>query len=114
MFSKYFVKRSSIFISKKNLSTLHNKKTKFAESFVFPKEKEGNIYKVNWSLTEDGVTPVGNAYRNARQSLITKRLGVKEDLQVLTLQSPQVSGTFKLLECTTAVFILFSLKLNNF
>jgi hypothetical protein len=82
---------------RKNFST--SQKSKFVESFVFPREKEGNIYKVNWSLTEDGVTPVGNAYRNPRVSLVTKRLGVQQtDPKLLNIQSPVISGAYKLLE----------------
>ena len=98
MFSKYLLRQAtSIVSSKRTLSTAH--KTKFVESFVFPREAEGNIYKVNWSLTEDGVTPVGNAYRNPRLSLATKRLGVKQvDNKLLSLQSPNISGTYKILE----------------
>lgn len=34
--------------------------------FTFPKEQEGNIYAVNWSLVEDGVVANGSAFRNAR------------------------------------------------
>ena len=46
-------------------------------SSVFPREREGNHYATNWSLTEDGVVPVGDAFRNARVALLTTRLGSK-------------------------------------
>ena len=104
MFSKYLLRQStSVVSSKRTLSTAH--KSKFVESFVFPREAEGNIYKVNWSLTEDGVTPVGNAYRNPRMSLVMKRLGVKQldNGKLLTLQSPNISGTYKILEAGDSI-----------
>ena len=44
---------------------------------VFPREREGNIYSVNWSLTEDGVVPVGDAFRNARDAVLESKLGAK-------------------------------------
>jgi hypothetical protein len=44
---------------------------------VYPREKEGNNYAVNWSLNEDGVTPVGNAFRNARLQTLLNRVGTK-------------------------------------
>ena len=47
------------------------------EWFMWPREKEGNIYAVNWSLVGEGVTPTGNAYRNARLPLLTSMLSVK-------------------------------------
>lgn len=97
MFAKYLRQRATTYLTKKNLST--TQKPKFVESFVFPREKEGNIYSVNWSLTEDGVTPVGNAYRNPRVSLVTKRLGIKQnDSKLINLESPVINGTYKVLE----------------
>lgn len=32
---------------------------------VFPREKEGTNYDLNWSLADDRVTPRGDAFRNA-------------------------------------------------
>jgi hypothetical protein len=44
---------------------------------IFPRQEEGNIYSVNWSLVEDGVTSTGLAFRNARtQQLQNKLKGV--------------------------------------
>ena len=64
------------------------------EYITFPREVEGNIYADNWSLVVDGVTPTGNAYRNARSHLLTSRLGVKSDAKRIDLQKPLLDGTF--------------------
>jgi ATP-dependent phosphoenolpyruvate carboxykinase len=48
------------------------------EFTVFPNQYEGNIYADNWSLVEDGVTPTGNAYRNARHALLASHAGLKD------------------------------------
>ena len=45
--------------------------------FTWPRETEGNTYAVNWSLVGEGVTPTGNAYRNARLPLLTNMLSAK-------------------------------------
>ncbi len=47
------------------------------EWFMWPRETEANDYAVNWSLVGDGVTPTGNAYRNARLPLLTSMLSAK-------------------------------------
>ena len=71
-------------------------------STVFPNEYEGNIYDVNWSLCEDGVVPVGNAYRNARISLLTNALGAKKSAPVTTTK-PLYFGKYSLTEAGDTV-----------
>ena len=105
MLGKYLLRKTSSFqkvcFSTSQKSTLTN--VPFVESFVFPREREGNIYDVNWSLTEDGVTPVGDAFRNARFSLIAKRFGIQTDSKVLNIQSPPINGSYKLLEAGDSI-----------
>ena len=56
------------------------------------------MYAVNWSLTEDGVTPQGDAYRNARTQLLSTRLGAK--VEGGKVETPKVvyAGAYKVLE----------------
>jgi hypothetical protein len=65
---------------------------------VFPREREGNIYKVNWSMVEDGVTPVGDAFQNARFALLATKLGISKQSKLVKVNSPNLLGNFKLLE----------------
>jgi len=67
------------------------------EFVVFPNEYEGNIYDVNWSLCEDGVVPVGKAYRNARPSLMTNAIGAKKG-DSITAEKPLYFGKYSLTE----------------
>ena len=64
----------------------------------FPRESEGNIYSVNWSLTEDGVVPTGDAYRNARLPILTTRLTKKIDAGKVELDQPKYAGTCTVVE----------------
>jgi hypothetical protein len=69
------------------------------EFFVFPREREGNDYWVNWSMTEDGITPVGeSAFRNARLALLKTRLGISKDATELNVKAPSLTGSYKVLE----------------
>lgn len=71
---------------------------------IFPREKEGNIYAVNWSLNVDGVTPVGSAYRNARVALLTSRLSSKVDSTgKVELTKPVYSGSYTVKEAGDTV-----------
>jgi hypothetical protein len=70
---------------------------------VFPREREGNSYAVNWSLTEDGVVPTGDAFRNARIPLLTSRLPSKVDNGKVELQGPAYGGSFKVLEAGDSI-----------
>lgn len=65
---------------------------------VFPHQREGNEYWVNWSLTVDGIAPVGDAYRNARVPLLASRLPVKIEGAAVTLSSPRYTGDYVLAE----------------
>ena len=51
---------------------------------IFPREREGNMFSVNWSLNEHGVTPVGDAHRNARAATLEKKLGANASKVALT------------------------------
>ena len=71
---------------------------------IFPREKEGNIYAVNWSLNVDGVTPVGSAFRNARVPLLTSRLSNKVDSTgKVELSKPAYSGAYTVKEAGDTV-----------
>jgi len=59
---------------------------------VFPREREGNIYSVNWSLTEDGVVPVGDAFRNARSAVLESKLGAKIEGGKVSVSKPAFNG----------------------
>ena len=65
---------------------------------VFPRETEGNVYAVNWSLTEDGVVPVGSAFRNARLPVLTTRLPAKLEGGKVEVPKIAYSGAYKLVE----------------
>ena len=64
--------------------------------FLWPRENEGNTYAVNWSLVGDGVTPTGDAYRNARAALLTSKLSAKPASGKVELKDPAYFGDFKL------------------
>ena len=68
------------------------------EYFSWPREREGNIYPVNWSLNTDGVIPIGDAFRNARLKLLNNRLGATSDVHVHNLESPLYFGQYQLFE----------------
>ena len=80
-------------------SKLVNKTTsQFSTTTNFPRESEGNVYSVNWSLVVDGVVPVGKAYCNARIPLLASRLSAKVEGGKVELSSPAYTGKYKLLE----------------
>ncbi|KAJ1432747.1 hypothetical protein B484DRAFT_394836 [Ochromonadaceae sp. CCMP2298] len=65
---------------------------------LFPRQCEGNVYAVNWSLCEDGVVPVGDAFRNARVSMLTKKVGGKVTAGKLDASKPAYSGKYSISE----------------
>ena len=67
-------------------------------SGVFPREAEGNVYSVNWSLTEEGVVPKGDAFRNARVALLTSRLSTKVADGKVDVKSPAYTGKYEIVE----------------
>lgn len=67
-------------------------------STTWPREAEGNVYAVNWSLTEDGVVPVGAAYRNARLPVLATRLPAKVDGNKVEVPKIAYTGSFKVVE----------------
>jgi hypothetical protein len=72
--------------------------TETDEWFVFPREAEGNIYSVNWSLVVDGVTPTKKAYRDARLTLLNSHLPNKPADGKVELNNPIYFGDYKMLE----------------
>lgn len=55
---------------------------------IWGQNTEGDNFSVNWSLTEDGVVPTGDAYRNARVPLLTTRLPAKVSCFTTDLEIP--------------------------
>lgn len=45
---------------------------------VFPRQRPGKDYMLNWSLNRDGVTPRGDAYRFTKAATAVKALGGKK------------------------------------
>jgi len=86
-------KNASSYVLRANFSSVQTE-----EWSLFPREREGNEYAVNWSLCEDGVVPVGDAYRNARLPLLTTKLGAKVQGGKVDAKAPAYSGTFALSE----------------
>eukprot|EP00635_Sarcinochrysidales_sp_CCMP3193_P006082 CAMPEP_0118905836 /NCGR_PEP_ID=MMETSP1166-20130328/9646_1 /TAXON_ID=1104430 /ORGANISM="Chrysoreinhardia sp, Strain CCMP3193" /LENGTH=233 /DNA_ID=CAMNT_0006845107 /DNA_START=28 /DNA_END=729 /DNA_ORIENTATION=+ len=57
------------------------------DSMVFPRERPGLDYTLNWSLNGDGVTPYGDAYR------LTKKEAAAEMLSGVTREMPAGEAT---------------------
>lgn len=68
------------------------------EFAVFPNEKEGNNYDTNFSIIEDGLLAVGDAFRNARLALLTSKLNSKAQNGVVEVKSPSYFGKYNLTE----------------
>lgn len=101
MISTKFIRQIISSTSKKyyHRRVLPDKTYQNDEFFVFPREREGNDYWVNWSMTEDGITPVGeSAFRNARLTLLKSRLGISKDATELNVKTPSLTGQYKLFE----------------
>jgi len=56
---------------------------------IWGNDTEGDVFSINWSLTEDGVVPVGAAYRNARTALLATRLQTKVKVIIAVLVASQ-------------------------
>jgi hypothetical protein len=64
--------------------------------FVFPRQREGRVYSVNWSLNEDNVVPTGeNAFHNARLQLLLNRFPnkVPSSSESIEVKSPSFEGS---------------------
>jgi len=68
---------------------------------VFPKEREGLEYALNWSLADDGLTAAGEAFGNIKMASLKKRLGLKSAATVL--EASVASGNAKFQEAGTSV-----------
>jgi hypothetical protein len=66
--------------------------------YVFPREREGNIYAVNWSLVDHGVVAVGDAFRNAHNATLERKLGAKVDGGKVNVQTPAFAGKYAVSE----------------
>lgn len=44
---------------------------------LWPKEVEGNVYSINYSLVEDGVVSQGDSFRNGRLNLLLTKAATK-------------------------------------
>lgn len=65
---------------KKQVSTVVSRSFAFHEGrTIFGLETDSNNYSVNWSLKQDDVTPVGDAYRNIKKDTLLQTLKVKAD-----------------------------------
>jgi hypothetical protein len=65
---------------------------------VFPREREGNNYDLNFSLLEDGVTSVGDSFRNARIQLLSSRLPEKVKNGKINMSHPLYFGKYEVKE----------------
>lgn len=65
---------------------------------VFPREREGNDYSMNYSLLEDQITPVGDVFRNARVATLVARLADKPANSVVKVTGPAYIGSFQIKE----------------
>lgn len=70
--------------------------------FSFPREVEGNSYRLNWSLVEDGVTSAGKAYRNPRTQVLMNHLGLKTSDTGLKVNLKS-AGAFEVKEAGDAI-----------
>ena len=95
--TKFIVRRCSMRAGNKKLS-FRGFSSAAEEYTTFPREREGNVYAVNWSMTEDGVVPTGDAFRNARLPILTTRLPKKVESGKVDLDQPKYAGTFSLAE----------------
>lgn len=84
-------------------ATAPSKKPKQPESIQFSMNREGDILADNWSLVNDGVTAVGNAYRNARIELLTNRFPVKVEGKKVVLDKISYTGSYKVLEAGDSI-----------
>jgi len=89
---------SSKMVSFRTLSTKVAAVTKQPQHNIFPRETEGNVYDVNFSLLNDGVVSTGDSFRNARINLLTSRLSVKPSNGVVNVDSLKLDGKFNLVE----------------
>ena len=74
-----------------------------SEWMLFPNNREGDEFTVNWSLNEDGITPIGDAFRNARVNLLTTRLDQKVSGGKVELNKPVYTGNYSLKESGDSV-----------
>jgi hypothetical protein len=85
------------------LSGLSSRAVETEEWSLFPNEREGNEYMVNWSLTVDGISSAGDGFRNARLPVLTTRLPKKVEGGKVELASPEFVGARKLQEAGATI-----------
>lgn len=70
---------------------------------LFPNEREGNEYDVNWSLTYDEIISVGDAFHNSRLPILANRLPAKVSGGKVEVPSPVYYGDSKTLEAGESI-----------
>ena len=70
---------------------------------LFPREREGNEYKVNWSLTYDGIVSTGDAFHNARLPVLATRLPNKISGGKVEASGPEYYGDVSTLEAGESI-----------
>lgn len=73
------------------------------EWMPYPRQREGNDYDTNFSITEDGVVPVFDAYRLARLPILLERIPVKVQQGALELPRPGYVGDYTLAEAGDSI-----------
>jgi hypothetical protein len=73
------------------------------EFTIFPRQHEGNLYDVNFSLNEDGLVPVGDAFRNARLDLLKSKIPAKSQNNIFQLSYPAYFNEYSLQEAGDSI-----------
>jgi len=99
------VRRAGAAVKRRALSSrqLPTETVETEEWGVFPRQREGNEYKVNWSLTYDGIVAVGDAFHNARVPVLTNRLPSKPSGGKIEVSAPAYYGDSKTLEAGESI-----------
>ena len=75
----------------------------FVEGFTHNLYSEGNNIDINYSLNEDGVVPVGDAFRNARLPILTTHLKEKVASGKVNASHIKYFGDYKLREAGDSI-----------
>lgn len=67
--------------------------TETDEYMVFPRERPGLDYSLNWSLNRNGVTPLGDAYRWTKIAEATKYGATAEKVEENATSAPEATET---------------------
>lgn len=75
----------------------------FVEGITHNLFSEGNHIDTNYSLNEDGVVPLGDAFRNGRLPLLTMRLAEKVVSGKVNASHIKYFGNYKMLEAGDSI-----------